>query len=307
MKIHLSVVVIVYKMKSQALRTLYSLSNEYQLNTHKEEYEVIVIENESDEMLSQDEISSLKGNFYYFSRKETTQSPVNAINFGAEKASGSHIAIMIDGARMLSPMVVYYTLLACRTHSNPVIAIPGYHLGHKPQSISAGEGYSAKDDDNLLKQINWPHHAYSLFDIACFSDSTARGFLVPLNESNFVVVQRSLFFDLGGYCTLFDKNGGGFANLDFYKRVCESTNIQLFLLFSEGTFHQFHSGETTGKHQKSDTEKLINNLSAEYIRIRGAAYSAPSAEPTLLGHYHAHVKKFLQHSAAIAGASANDS
>lgn len=296
MKIRLSVVVIIYKMQNQAMRTLFSLSADYQQKVNHEDYEIIVVENESEEMLDADEISKLTGNFRYYRRSETTQSPVNAINFGAEQARGSHVAIMIDGARMVTPMVIYYTLLANGLHENPIVCVPGYHLGSKIQSIAVNEGYSAAEDTELLRKINWPHHGYALFDISCMAGSTKNGFLVSMNESNFITLQRSFFFELDGYCPKFDKNGGGFANLDFYKRVCESNGTKLFVIFSEGTFHQFHGGETTGKHQREDTVKLITRLSEEYTSIRGVQFEAPTTQANFVGHYHSHLQKFLQHS-----------
>ena len=137
----LSIVLIVYKMPNQAEKTLYSLSTAYQQGVSEDDYEVIVVENSSSAVLGEERALQYGGNVRYFYREETRPTPVPAINFGAEQARGSHINIMVDGARMLSPAVVSYSLAAMRLHPRAVIAVPGYHLGPKLQQRSMLEGY----------------------------------------------------------------------------------------------------------------------------------------------------------------------
>ena len=55
----LSVIVVVYRMRREAPRTLYTLSPEYQRRARPDSYEVVVVENPSDQMLSADEVTSL--------------------------------------------------------------------------------------------------------------------------------------------------------------------------------------------------------------------------------------------------------
>ncbi len=97
----LSIVVIVYKMPDQAEKTLYSLSPLYQQGVSERDYEVIVVENHSDRLLGGERATRHAGNVRYFHRQETQRTPVHAINFGAAQARGSHVAIMIDGRRII--------------------------------------------------------------------------------------------------------------------------------------------------------------------------------------------------------------
>ncbi|MFN2165497.1 MAG: glycosyltransferase, partial [Anaerolineae bacterium] len=101
-----SVVVIAYDMAAQAERTVRSLFSDYQLGVCAADYEVIVVENESRNLLDSDFVEALPDNFRYFLRRDAEPSPAAAINFGASQARGEHICIMIDGARMLTPGVM---------------------------------------------------------------------------------------------------------------------------------------------------------------------------------------------------------
>ena len=76
--------------------------------------------------------------------------PVPAVNFGASQARGTHITIMVDGARMLSPGVLSYTLAATRLDRMAVVAVPGYHLGKKLQQRSMLEGYCEEVEAEIL-------------------------------------------------------------------------------------------------------------------------------------------------------------
>ncbi|MGL4318370.1 MAG: glycosyltransferase family 2 protein, partial [Pseudomonas sp.] len=140
-KPRLSIVVIVYKMADQAERTLYSLSTAYQRGVSERDYEVIVVENCSDHLLGAERATRHGNNVRYFLRQETQRTPVHAINFGAAKAHGSHVAIMIDGARMVTPGIVRQALKAFEAEPEGAVSAPGYHLGSKLQQVAVNEGY----------------------------------------------------------------------------------------------------------------------------------------------------------------------
>ena len=128
MKPRLSIIVIVYKMSRQAMNTLYSLSTDYQRNVTADDYEIIVVENHSGFNMNSEAIAQLKGNFRYFLREESSQSPVGAINFGFEQATGTCICLMIDGARMVTPRILEFALQAQQIDPDVLIAVPGYNL-----------------------------------------------------------------------------------------------------------------------------------------------------------------------------------
>src|ERR1051325_9076614 len=110
----LSLVVVVYAMPEQARRTLHSLSPGYQRNVDPDDYEVIVVENESPRLLGATAAEGSGPNVRYFSRADGSSTPVFAMNFGAAQARGRVIGAMVDGARLVSPGVVELALLAPR-------------------------------------------------------------------------------------------------------------------------------------------------------------------------------------------------
>lgn len=291
----LSIVVIAYKMPDQAERTLYSLSPAYQQGVSADDYEVIMVENHSEQLLGQARATQYAENVRYFHRHETQRSPVPAINFGAAKACAPHLAIMIDGARMLSPGVVRLALDAFALNPEAAVSAPGYHLGHKLQQIAVNEGYDEHAEATLLASINWPEDGYRLFDIAVLSGSCQGGFFQANYESNFIALSVKKWRALGGMDTRYDNFGGGNANLDLYKRLLEYPNTPLYLLYSEGSFHQFHGGVTTGT-RKAERDVVYKQLDEQDKRIRGDNRLPPNVRPILFGPAHPCVHRFMRHS-----------
>ena len=292
----LSIVMVVYDMPVQAQNTLISLSTDYQKGVSMDDFEVIVVENESPNLISDQFIESLPRNVHYYKREETQSTPVHAINFGALMAKGDYICLMIDGARMLTPGVVKNILLGHRLAEQSVVSIPGYHLGEKLQQESVSSGYGLETERELIRSIGWPGEGYRLFDIACFSGSSASGFFLPNSESNCISVPRELWHDLGGYDVQFDLRGGGLTNLDFYRRACEYPGIQHVIIPGEGTFHQFHGGVTTGGEKREVRDVYIEASKAQYHDLRGEDYSSPNTHPIYLGKLPEQSQKFLHFS-----------
>lgn len=297
----LSIVVIVYKMPDQAEKTLYSLSPEYQQGVSESDYEVIVVENHSDRLLGEQRAVQYASNVRYFHRHETLRSPVNAINFGAEQATGSHIAIMIDGARMMTPGVVRLALEAFRMAPDAAVSAPGYHIGHKLQQVAVNEGYDEKAEAKLLNSIEWPRDGYRLYDIAVLSGSCVGGFFRSNYESNFICMSVRKWQALGGMDPRYNDFGGGNANLDLYKRLLESPGTPFYLLFGEGSFHQFHGGVTTGT-KKAERDVIYKALDDQDRAIRGEDRKPPDVRPILLGCPHPSVYRFVRMSLEKVGA-----
>ena len=65
----LSLVVVIYKMPEQADNTLFSLSCLYQNEVGLDDYEVIVVENSSDQVLGRERAERHGANFRYFYRE----------------------------------------------------------------------------------------------------------------------------------------------------------------------------------------------------------------------------------------------
>ena len=295
-KPQISFVVCVYNMVDQAMNTLFSLSTDYQRGVDAGDYEVIVVENESANTLEPRDLATLKGNFRYFLRKETQPTPVFAMNEGASHAKSDNICVMIDGARMVTPGIVDNLLKAHRLSADTIVSVPGYHLGDKLQQEAVGSGYTSETEKALLEKIAWPGDGYALFDIACFSASCSAGFFLPHSESNCLSIPLHLWQRLQGFDTRFNSLGGGLANLDLYKRACELPEADLVSLPGEGTFHQFHSGVTTGGIEQERRRKLLQEYFAQYREIRGKDFKPPNKQAALFGVIPPNCQRFIRYS-----------
>lgn len=290
----LSIVVVVYRMPDQADKTLLSLSPAYQQGVAEKHYEVIVVENHSDRLLGRERATRHAGNVRYEHRHETKRTPVHAANEGMARARGTHVALMIDGARMLSPGVVRQTLEVFRVAPRASVCTPGFHLGHKLQQAAVTDGYDERAEAALLDEIAWPSDGYRLFDVSVFSGTSSGGFFLPLWESNYVAMPRRTWRDLGGMDTRYDDFGGGNGNLDLFRRLMEHRGTPSFLLYGEGSFHQFHGGVTTNT-LPEERKRIYEQLLAQDNAIRGAL-RPPPASPFLYGTPHPAVRRFLQQS-----------
>lgn len=295
----LSVVLIVYDMPGQAERTLLSLSPEHQRGAVAGDYEVVVVENASDRCLDERTVRSRCSNARYFRREDGTQSPADAVNFGVEQARGRAVAIVVDGARMMTPGVVAHTLQALDSGPGTVVALPGYHLGHQLQQRS--EGHDENTDRQLLEQIGWPKDGYRLFEVGCFSGSSKGGFFRPLAEANWLALSKRTYQQLGGCDERFDLPGGGLVNLDLYRRVCDAEGTRLVVLLGEGCFHQFHGGVTTGGTSWEERKVLLERANEQYAEIRGERWQPPRAVPTYFGHVPDTALRFVHQSSARGG------
>lgn len=300
----LSVIVVAYRMPAQLENTVRSLSPEQQRGADGDDYEIVVVENRSDATASPQRLRSWAPNVRYVLREESGSSPAAAVNAGARLARGRYLAIMVDGARMVTPGVISATLDALGTARRPVVSVPGYHLGDRLHPEAALLGYSTEQEQQMLAEMAWWEDGYRLFDRAVLSASCRDGFLRPIAESNCIALTRRHFRRLGGFDERFTTTGGGFVNLDFYRRCVDSRGVQLLVLPGEGTFHQFHSGATTGA-PDVDRDALLDEMRAEYEQLRGRIHAPPSRTPVLFGEVGTHARPFFEHSRTMAQAGAD--
>jgi len=281
-KLKFSFIVSVYNMHREIERTLYSLSRAYQREAEDIEYEVIVVDNGSKKKLDS-ALFEGNDNLHYLYVGGGNQSPVCAINQAAAQARGEVIAIMVDGARMLSPGVLSWANKAFSMFSNPVVSVLGFHLGPEHQARSVEKGYCQKVEDELLETIAWQEDGYRLFEIASLAGSAKGAWYEPVAESNCLFMRRSVFQEIGGYEEGFSSPGGGLCNHDLYARAVEYPGVELVNLHGEGCFHQYHGGVTTGG--KTDGVKLkFNDLVSEYEKLRGKGYQMSTVDAILFGH-----------------------
>ena len=157
--------VVVHQMARQAENTLVTLAARYQRHVSEADYEIIVVENRSSDVLGEARATATGGNIRYFLRDEPGTSPAPALNFGVSQARGARIGLVIDGARMVSPRVVEYALLAGRMDPNALVVVPGYHLGETEQSKASG--HDERAEQALIDGIGWRENGYRLFEVAC--------------------------------------------------------------------------------------------------------------------------------------------
>ncbi|MEE9328325.1 MAG: glycosyltransferase family A protein [Cocleimonas sp.] len=287
----ISFIILAYKMQRELPRTLQSLNSSFQQNVNIEDYEIILIENESDQLLDKQHLKSLYPNLHYYLNTTNPASPAYAMNIGLQHAKGDTVVFCIDGARLLSPGIVRGILNAAHLNEQFVVATHAYHLGDEPQNQSVPSGrYSKPIEDKLLEQISWPEAGYRLFEISVFALSSAAGWFGAIAESNCIALPRKSAIEMGGYDEQFVTLGGGYTNLDFYARAQKLERHQLVYLLGEGTFHQVHGGVATNR---DDTPHEAYRQ--EYQALRGEPFkTTPLPEDVkYLGSINTSARKFL--------------
>lgn len=248
-------------------------------------------------MLGEERTRAFGESFRYFERDEPGVSPVGALNVAFEQSRGESIAIVIDGARMVTPRLVEHALRARKIVERPLIVAPGYHLGPKPQHLSSREGYGEAVEQELLDKARWKENGYALFDIASFDDTNENGLVNPFLESTCLICPRACFEEIGGADPRFVSPGGGIVNLDIFERLCRLPNTRLVVLPGEGAFHQFHGG--TSSSSDAEREAKLARFRAEYAAIRGRPFQGFDREPLLFGAMPREAHRFLQDSAGL--------
>jgi len=279
--IEISIIVVCHDMSRQMRNTLFTLSPEYQRAGNEIPYEVIIVENASDNNLPADLIESLPANFKYFRREETSVSPVAAINFGLEQATGPWLGLMVDGAHMLSPGVLHFASKTRCMSEYSLVTVPVYHLGPQEQHESAADGYDEGRESELLDSIDWRHNGYALFDIASWCGANPRGFLAPIIESNCFFAPASAFNDIGGADSRFQLPGGGAINLHMLRKLGTLPGLEYFCLGGEGTFHQYHGGVTSNV-SRSQLQAKFDAQLQEFWR---GGYRHLERNPVIVGSF----------------------
>lgn len=284
----LSIVAVFHDMRREAARTLETLCVPYQRGVEATDYEVIAIDNGSCEPLRREDIDVVSPAIRLLHEAPGNPSPCAPINRAAAQARGEFLMVCIDGARMLSPGVVFHALAALQDREHPFVYTLGMHLGPKPQNESMLEGYDRRAEDALLATVPWRQDGYRLFGISSLAHSSRDGFFGPLAESNCFALRRDDFLRLGGMDERFAGPGGGLVNLDFFNRAHALEGASPVMLLGEASFHQFHGGVASNVPQ---AEHPWPWMAEEYERIRGRAYANEASRPEYRGwlspRYHA--------------------
>ena len=281
----LSVVVVVHDMLREARRTLHSLSRSYQVGIEELDYEVIVVENGSapEQRLGEELVASFGAEFRYVDMgEESSPSPARAANRGIAASSGGAVAVMIDGAHLLTPGVLHLGMLGLATYGPAVVTARQWYLGPGQQPEMVAEGYEREQEDRLLEQIGWPSDGHRLFEIGHFIGP--RDWFDGEWESNCVFVSRDLLEQVGGMDESFSMPGGGFVNLEFFERVANSPGVTLVTMLGEGSFHQLHGGTTTNLDEPARRQALIRSFGEQYAELRGREFKMPEKHPYYVGN-----------------------
>ncbi len=274
--IDLTIVVVFYNMRREAARTLCSLSRAYQEGVADIDYEVIAIENGSDEAqkLEAEFVRSFGPEFRYLDLgADATPSPATALNRGIREGRGNAFALMIDGAHVLTPGVLHFGLKGLAAYAPAIVATQQWYVGPGQQGDAMDNGYDQDYEDRLFDSIRWPNAGHRLFEIGHFVGD--RDWLDGVWESNCMFVPRSLIAQVGGFDESFSVAGGGYANLELYERLGSSPDITVCTIMGEGSFHQTHGGTTTNQTDAAERRSRVFGYSGQYAELRGRPFKGP--------------------------------
>ncbi|QFU74766.1 glycosyltransferase family 2 protein [Halioglobus maricola] len=281
----LSVILVAYDMAREIPRSLQSLARNFQLGSQDLDYEVLVVDNGSPTPLDPATFPDIGADVILEYVENASPSPASAINNAAQRARGDVICLMIDGAHMLTPGVFQLAMAADRAFDEAVVATRYFFMGPDEQNRSIARGYDKATEDTLLKDIKWPEDGYRLFEVGTPFRAGAKNitWFNKMFESNCIFLSRALFDKLGGCDEKFDLPGGGFLNLDLYKRAADAAGTTPVQLVGEGSFHQLHGGTTTNvsmDQRKAQTDKYRQ----QYLEIRNTDALMTDKNVHFLGH-----------------------
>lgn len=276
----ISLVVAAYNMNREIPRTIFSLSQDFQINFADINYEIILVDNGSDQSFDEPALRRIAPQVRVIRVDNARVSPASAINAAMDQAQADFVGVMIDGARIASPGLLRCALAAHRLDPDAPIGTYGFHLGPEVQMESVFKGYDQATEDKLLDSVDWTKNGYRLFEISVFAGSSARGWFDRISESNAVFMARDSWNRLNGLDERFESPGGGNVNLDFWKRAVDSSRVSPVMLLGEGTFHQVHGGAATNSPAAARAK-----MNEEYEALIGEAFKTPEYKPRFVGHF----------------------
>jgi hypothetical protein len=288
----LSVVVVVHNMRREAQRSLHSLSPRYQQGVGDRSYEVIVVENGSDpdQRVGRQLVKGLGAQFRYIDMgDDASASPVPAMNRGLAESRGKALAMMIDGAHVLTPRVLHYGLAGLEAYAPAVVATQAWYVGPGQQGDVMRAGYDQSLEDKLFEQIGWPADGYRLFEIGHFTGD--RDWFDGLWESNCLFAPRALLEQVGGLDEAFEMPGGGYSNLDLYERLASTSGVRVVTILGEGSFHQLHGGVTTNQTDPLERRQRVRSYTDHFAELRGRPFMGPEKPIHFVGGFHSESAK----------------
>lgn len=266
-----TIIVNFYNMRREAERTLTSLTRGYQRGIGDLRYEVLCVDNGSSPPLDADWVESFGPEFRLIRPAVPLPSPCHALNDAAAEAKGRYLAIMIDGAHLLTPGVFREVWDAIEETPDAVIALRQWFVGGDQRWL-ASVGYSTSQEDMLFDKIGWPVDGYRLFRVGTPVWESPYHWFNGIIESNCLFLPRALYQRIGGMNEAFSEPGAGYANLDLFKRAVSAVEEPLIALLGEASFHQFHGGTTTNV-TREEKDRRVRMYESSYAQIQGQLFS----------------------------------
>ena len=251
------------------------------------DYEVVVVENGSDpaERLGGTLVESFGREFRYLDLAEqATPSPAAAMNRGIGASRGRSLALMIDGAHLVTPRVLRNGMAGLETYAPAIVATQAWYVGPGQQGDVMRSGYDEAYEDQLFEKIAWPSNGYRLFEIGHFVGD--RDWFDGVWESNCLFVGRDLLAQVGGFDEGFAVAGGGYTNLDLYERLASSPGVTVVSILGEGSFHQMHGGTTTNLPDPLERRERVSSYRDQFAELRGRNFMGPEKPIRYVGGFH---------------------
>ncbi len=258
--VKISVLLFCYDIREEVINTLESLRNEYQ-NFDPSLYEVLILENPSENNLSAKEIYNLPDNFFY-NLNTHKKSFTESLNHLSSKANGDYLLIIPDGANILSKRVLNYCYQAIKISSKCIVAFHSYNLGFAENGISKKDIHDSKKIEKAFLNEMFPKFPDSLLNNASWADSSSSGSFSQMAESNCLLLTKQLWNKIDGFDQRLDSIEEGIANLDLYNRALENKDHKLFFVLGEGTIHQLNSKKSANSFVKN-----FEKCKSEYFKI----------------------------------------
>ena len=280
----LSIIVNFYNMEREAARTLHSLSRRFQRGMEHIGYEVLCVDNGSSPALEETFVTSFGPEFRLVRPQIVRPSPCAALNEAATQARGRWLALMIDGAHLLSPGALCEAHAALAGAPRAVVALRQWFIGGDQRWFSS-VGYSRDHEDILFCKISWPEEGYRLFEISSPMYESPNSWFDGMSESNCLFVATDLYAKIGGFDEAFDRPGAGFANLDLFRRAVDAADVVISLV-GEASFHQYHGGITTNIDDLVK-DRRVRTYANHYEQVRGESFAnVPPEQIRVAGSIH---------------------
>lgn len=266
--IDLSIVVIFYDMEECYEDTLLTMSREFQVGIEDVSYEVIAIDNNSPVPLDEGAVERFGPEFKLVRYETEGRSPVEAINYGLSICTGEYVAVVVDGARMLSNGVIAKTLSEAKRYPRACVYTQAFNLA--TYSCAPEEAFNV--ELKMKKQTGWPGDSKSIISKGILCDSygpTLQG-KIP-TEFTWYVVKRSFMDSVGRYNENFKSHGGGLMNQELVIRMVKH-NPQFVFVQDEYSIHQYHN-----RYKPKGTMQVYFD---EFEQVTGRAWQQPNIKPT---------------------------